>query len=208
MSTESQSETTILRNTADFYELSAAYSGTIPHSDYMDLWKKIESVRFAPSPATENFIARVSGKSRGAWVAYVTREVCEMANIKGLEFLYCAGDIPADWNFQDEGYFIEEHAYLLTESKIATAVSAIDQFFSWSKEHVVELSAFEPIANCVGKEELEESIHGAVVARNPMSGWDGDEPQSLFSFLASVREVLRNAVSHKKDVLHTAMVAC
>ncbi len=208
MSMDFQSETIILSSTSDFEELSSTYSGTITYADYKVLCERLESLKFVPSLPTENLITRVSGKSRGAWQAYVTKELCEMANIHGIEFLYCSGDVPADWNFQNDGDLTDEHAYLLTESKIAAAISAIDQIFAWSKEHIDELSELEPIAYCVGKEELEENIDSAVVKSKPAFGWDGDDPQYLFSYLASVREILRNALSHKKDVLHTAMVAC
>jgi hypothetical protein len=161
-------------------------------------------------------ITRMS--SRGSWASGLVRDLCILAKIEDLPFLYGASAPNLRWKLpigiedgEDEVY-AHAHGYLFYAEELKKAVSAIDHLFDWSMKNADILAHADRLGYYATEAEIREAIASPVVSQNPSRdrdvpySEDGDGPWCLYSWLHSVRVVLNTALRCNKCVLHTCDV--
>lgn len=154
-------------------------------------------------------INEVYNGSRNGWAIEAVEQLCKMAEVKGLEFLYSGTEISFHWKFPLGKSFTYAYAYLLDKPQLELAVAAIDQVFAWARQNVDKLSTPDFLGYFAEATDIQEAIEEATPSLAPRQDCevaysdDGDGPWYLFSLLISIQQVMRNALKFNKRVLHT-----
>jgi TPR repeat protein len=159
----------------------------------------------------KDYIDYVLSASRKNWLMDGVEYLCRLAGIDDLSFLLGDGAIQYDWSF-DEGEegspYWTWKALILKTADVEKAISSITALFDWSRSHQNELDGDILFGRFGSKEEVRETIAGAVVTKDlslddrvPYAD-DGDGPGYLYSFLASMRQLMRNTLASNRPLLY------
>jgi len=166
---------------------------------------------FLKEKTDQDYIDSVLSGSRKNWLMDVVEKLCGLAGVDNLGFLYGDGARAYDWSF-DEGEegspYWTWKALILKSADVEKAISAITALFEWSHAHLNELADDSIIGQFGSKEEIGEMIAEAVVTKDPTLDDrvpyvdDGDGPGCLYSFLASMRQLMRNALASNRPLVY------
>jgi TPR repeat protein len=158
-----------------------------------------------------DYLDSVMSASRKNWLMGGLEYLCRWAGVDDLSFLLGDGAIKYDWSF-DEGAegspYWTWKALILKTADVEKAISSITALFDWSRSHLDELADDILFGQFGSKEELGETIANAVVTKDPtLDGRvpyvdDGESPGCLYSFLASMRQLMRNALASNRPLLY------
>lgn len=210
MSFAPYSETIILRDAPGeitFEDLKERFSGSVTVDGYREIHNAFKGLEFRPTEADTQLITHVTGQSRSEWQSLVTGQICTLAQIVGLEFLYCDDRLTPDWEFELDSEMSITRGYLLGKKGLQTAIPALDDLYAWVKSNASKvLQQTELLYGCCGgTDELIKVMESSVPSGDPYTdcGYeDGDSHYYLFAYLSSIRKIMSNALENDKRLLH------
>ena len=171
------------------------------------LWGLIEDFS---GDSGSDYIDHVFTSSRKNWLIGNLQYLSDMAGVTGLELFW--GDQSCRYN-----WIIEEgeegtapwwtwNALIVTPTQIDKTITKIAAILEWSTTHIEKLKADEVMGHC-GKDMLVDAVNSPVVTHDPTGDRvpysdDGDSVSCLFSFLASMRQLMINALTTKRPLLY------
>lgn len=155
---------------------------------------------------TNERITSVYMASRSGWAFDTLEYICQLSEIKGLEFLYgeesaTAQKIRIIQN--DEEYSSKKYGYILNKSGMQAALSAIEKFFSWSEQNTEILAKDEIMGYFDFEDAIKKAIQTQKISDHPSLGVDGEGAFCFFSWLYSVRELIITAAEHNYFIINT-----
>lgn len=164
--------------------------------------------------SSENYVVReVSGDSRHDYLAEATRRLCELANVRTLDFLHSASGEGARWKLalgiedgEDEIYGYV-YGFLLEGAELVSARAGLDAVMSWARDNLEKLDREWIVGDFADEKEAREAIEMAErelfhIADYAWHAEDGDGPGFLFAYLASANAIAANAIAIGHPVLH------
>jgi len=139
----------------------------------------------------EGVLNYVMTYSRKGWLVEAVEQLCQMAAVDALSFLYSADARRVQWQFEEtigDTPWCSWGARQLKIDEMLPAVGAISALFEWSQGHIPLLAAKDFLGNFSNEDEIATAIDAPVVTEEPTLDEavpymdDGDGPWCLYSY--------------------------
>jgi hypothetical protein len=161
--------------------------------------------------ADDNIINYVSALSRKGRLNSDIERLCKKSNVADLGYIY--GDIHSSYNHEFSECWFSFKSITLFKPDIENTIAAISNLLLWSRMNIPELGHIDLLGYYyLDPLEMKGAIEQAIVTKEPTCDervWysdDGDGPWCLFSYLSSIQQLMRDALTLNKAVRHIVQV--
>ena len=156
--------------------------------------------------AGKEVVTEVAGSSKGDFLAWSVRKMCEEAGIAELKFLHSDPDLPCHWRLPlgiedgEEEVYGQVCGYWLEGAQLSAEYAALSALLEWARAHPDN-------ANEDTLKDIDEGnrMHSSN-PRDASYAEEGNGDGYLFAYLGTARHVLGNALVAGKAVLHVAEI--
>lgn len=171
-----------------------------------NLYKDTATILYSQEKDTLNY---VETESRNGRLKNLVELICKTSKAIGLEYIYGSKLIACKREFGCEYFSYRCHE--LSHHQIKQSLLSLQWIFDWSINNVERLRG-KDLFYYATPEELEDAILRPIVTPEPtfdervMYSDDGDSIYCVFSYLASLQQLLRDALKLNQKIFHMVQV--
>lgn len=161
-----------------------------------DAWEIFKSAEAEELPS-------VLGMSRNGWLIWAVGKLAELAGASSAVRLCGSGA----GSICVEGEWSQWHYALIEGEQLDAVAASIDQLFDWSRSHLDELARDDFLGFFASIDEIRQAILEPTESSNPCAdagiaySEDGDGPWVLYSYLFSIKELIKVAKGKSQCLL-------